>query len=67
MVRLNKWTWRHSQTLLSDRLTNHAKNDANVLGISKQYDLLWISDGHSNMHTQHSKHDQLGERVSKDV
>jgi hypothetical protein len=25
------WTWEHNQTLLSDRVTNQARNDANVI------------------------------------
>jgi hypothetical protein len=29
-------TWQHSETSLSGRLTNHAKSDKIVLGISKQ-------------------------------
>jgi hypothetical protein len=50
-------TWQHNQTLLGDRLTNHARNDENVLGILKQQELLKISDGHINTLTQHSKHE----------
>jgi hypothetical protein len=26
-------TWQHNQTLLGDRLTNHARNDINALGM----------------------------------
>jgi hypothetical protein len=32
MVRLNKWTWQHSQTLLADWLTSQAREDAKDLG-----------------------------------